>query len=377
MTSQQPILLNITATLIEDIDQLSLEWRELENHSGGHSFFLSWYWIGSWLRSLPASVSPLVLRFCTDSKTVGLAILVHGTTPILKILSLSQISLNTTGDSGLDNITIEYNGFLAASSLEDAVTRAGLEWLLQGGAPNQSIQLSGIDARLTEIAISLASAYGRQVKHANIVPAPYVDLAAIRDGSEDYLSHLSRNSRQLLRRALRYYEIMGPIEYHSATSQDEALVLFDALETAHQIYWRRRGQPGAFANPFFKHFHTELIKAAFSDGHIEMAQVSAGGHPIGYLYNYVWGGTVYAYQSGFHYTNDKQAKPGYVSHYMAIISALTRGQNIYDFMAGDKQHKTSLSTGNKNLTWLQLRSPILSVRLETSIKSLLSMILNR
>ncbi len=377
MTSQQPISFSVTATPVEDIDELSVEWRELESRSAEYSFFLSWHWIGSWLRCLPTTVKPLILRVSNGAQTVGLAVLVEGTTPVLRIFSLRQIALNETGDRELDTITVEYNGVLAAAGLENVVTTAGLEWLLQDGVPNQAIQLGGIDTPLTENAIALASAHGRRTNQIRLSLAPYVDLAAIRGSGEEYLSHLSRNSRQSMRRCLRYYESTGPLEYHTATTPDEALFLLDELQEAHQLYWQSRGRPGSFARPFFKQFHTELIKAAFAGGHIEMARISAGGSPIGYLYNFVWRKMVYAYQSGFHYTDEGSAKPGYVSHYMAITYALARGRSLYDFMAGDRQHKTSLSTRERNLVWLQLRQPVLAVRLETAIKSLLAAIYNR
>ncbi len=371
MNSHPPPSLNITATPIENIDQLAIEWCDLEDRSTNHSFFLSWHWIGSWLRCLPAHIKPKVLRVRTETQTVGLAILVSGKVPIVShVLNLSQIALNATGNNRFDMISIEYNGFLVTSGMEDRVSCAALAWLLKGGVKNQTIRLNGINANLTNIATTLASENERQANQLNVSPAPYVDLDLIRISGKDYLSHLSRNSRQSLRRALRYYEKMGPTEYHVAPTRNEALAYFIDMQDAHQKYWRMRGQPGAFSKPFFKKFHTALIKDAFDDGHIEMAQVTAGSHVIGYLYNFVWRGTVYAYQSGFLYADDKISKPGYVSHYLAIISSLALGRNVYDFMAGERQHKSSLSTNQRDLYWLRLRSTRFAVRLENLAREL-------
>lgn len=365
VTPHPPISLNITATPVENIDQLARDWTDLESRSTNHSFFLSWHWIGSWLHCLPPKIEPLILCVKTDTQIVGLAIVSSASVPAFgKVLNLSQIALNATGYHSLDMIAIEYNGFLIADGLEEMVTRAALDWLLCGGVLNQTIQLNGIGADLANIAIALASEHERQANQLNVSPAPYVNLAAIRESGADYLSHLSRNSRQSLRRALRYYEQMGPVEYHIASTRNEALAIFVEMQKAHQHYWRLRGQRGAFSQPFFKKFHTELIKAAYEDGHIEIARITAGSHIIGYLYNFVWHGTVYAYQSGFLYAGSRLAKPGYVSHYMAITTSLALGRDIYDFMAGDRQHKSSLSTNRKNLFWLRLRSNRFLVRLE-------------
>jgi len=369
VTNQSPPEYVVTTEPIKDIGQLGREWCALEAQSVNHSFFLSWHWIGSWLRSLPERIKPLVIRVRNGEATVGLAILVHGQTRVLKLIKLPQIALNASGEACLDKISIEYNGFLSVSGQETHVERAAIDWLLRTHT-NESLLLPAIETGSKTVAGMLASATGRHVKQLAVLPAPYVDLAAIRNAGGDYLSHLSRNSRQSLRRSLRYYEAHGPLQYHRANSLEEAIDLFAQLEQAHQTYWRTRGQPGAFAEPFFRQFHAELIRSAFTDGHIEMAVIKAGAQIIGYLYNFIWRDRIYAYQSGFNYSEDRLAKPGYVSHYMAILSALKKGQNVYDFMAGRRQHKTSLSTAQQSLVWLQLLPPLLSVRLETCINFL-------
>ena len=374
MTSAPKSPPEISVSPILNLDHLATEWCALERQSVNHSFFLSWYWIGSWLRTLPKEIRPQLLRIHSGERTHGLAVIVQGHAPVLKFFSLPQIALNATGEAGLDNIAIEYNGFLAAGGFEEMVTRSGLEWLLNGDLSSQSVLLPGIDTMLGNVALSMAGDDGRQVAWLNEVPAPYVDLRHIRNKGGDYLSLLSRNTRQMMRRSLRHYEAIGPLRYDSAHSLDEALQLFDALAQAHQTYWRARGQPGAFAKPYFRLFHEMLIRSAFADGHIEMARIAAGDTVVGYLYNFLWRDTIYAYQSGFLYGEDNLARPGYVSHYMAILTALERGYNVYDFMAGIRQHKTSLSTGQQNLTWLQLQKPILPVRIQTSMKTIITKI---
>lgn len=362
----------ITAIPIADLGQVAQEWCALEQHSVNHSFFLSWYWIGSWLRSLPERIQPLLVRIKSGDRTIGLGVTVRGNAPVLKLFHLPQITLNATGEPGLDRIAIEYNGFLAASGQAEKVTRLGLEWLLLDGVPNQSLLLPGIDELVTNVAISLAHDHKRMVTWMNRAPAPYADLTRIRNGSMDYLSCLSRNTRQMIRRSLRYYESFGPLRYHCAGSLEEALDMLEELAQAHQKYWRSRRRPGAFAEPFFRRFHETLIRSAFANGHIELARISAGDRIIGYLYNFLWRGGVFTYQSGFNYDGNTAAKPGYVSHYLAILHALQRGYNIYDFMAGGAQHKFSLSTDQKNLDWLQLSKPVLPVRLESVIRELLA-----
>lgn len=274
---------------------------------------------------------------------------------------MGQIALNATGDDNLDTIAIEYNGFLCMDGKQEVVQREALGWLLRGELPNQIICLSGVDEELMEFAASQAGTHKLQERVINISPCPFVDLAKVRKAESGYDAFLSRNTRQALRRSQRHYEKIGPLDYHVGATLSEGMAIFAELEEAHQRYWRERGSPGAFANDFFKQFHTTLINSAFPEGHIELARISAGEKTIGFLYNFIWKGTVYAYQSGFNYPEYRVARPGYVSHYQAIQHALEGGQSIYDFMAGGAQHKRSLATDQNTLVWVQFRkqSPLL------------------
>ena len=361
---------SITAKPLKGIDLLGQEWLELESRSSNHSFFLSWYWIGNWLRLVKPQCSPMVMRIISEGRLVGLAIICKGKAPVLRYARVSQLLLNVAGDPDLDSIAIEYNGFLCADGMDEAITTAGLTWLMQGHIPNQAVRLDGVSEQISKLAEAISLRMGRELHLLNLHPAPFVDLGAVRDSGKDYLSHLSRNTRQSLKRSLRHYENIGPIEYHIAGTLDEALAIYAELEVAHQANWQARGKASTFILPEPKKFHFMLINSAFADGHIEIARISAGGQPIGYLYNFIWQGTVLAYQSGFNYGEDEAAKPGYVSHYMAILSALAKGHNVYDFMAGQVQHKSSLSNRTQNLSWIQLRSLSPLVRLENQVRKL-------
>ncbi|MFL5257239.1 MAG: GNAT family N-acetyltransferase [Rhodopila sp.] len=70
-----------------------------------------------------------------------------------------------------------------------------------------------------------------------------------------------------------------------------------------------------------------------------------------------------AYQSGFVYRDDdNQAKPGLTCHLAAILDALNRGMDIYDFLAGDDRYKRSLADQSHPQFWVEA-GPLSSVRL--------------
>jgi CelD/BcsL family acetyltransferase involved in cellulose biosynthesis len=74
-------------------------------------------------------------------------------------------------------------------------------------------------------------------------------------------------------------------------------------------------------------------------GTVEVFRVAAGEQLIGQVYNFLYRGRVYAYQTGFRYDDDPKAKPGLVSHLLCIQQHLEKGALVYDFMAGDNRYK--------------------------------------
>ena len=101
-----------------------------------------------------------------------------------------------------------------------------------------------------------------------------------------------------------------------------------------------------------------------------MIRLSAGESDIGYLYNFVKNGWVYALQSGLRYDTHSALHPGYVSHYLAIEYNLKHGAAIYDFLAGDAQYKSSLSHKEHTLAWVVVQRKRWRFMLEDTLQTL-------
>ena len=174
---------------------------------------------------------------------------------------------------------------------------------------------------------------------------------------------LSANARQQLRRAIRYFERSGPLQLRRAATVAEAVEFFAALKELHAASWARRGKPHAFTGAFFEPFHLHLIERSFAAGAVELLRASAGARVIGYLYNFRLGNHVYTYQSGFAY-DERTARPGAVTHAMAIGDAYRSGVAVYDFMAGRNRLKESFATRCEPMLWQVIQQPRLAFRLE-------------
>ena len=364
---------------VPDLAALAALWLDLERRAEP-SFFLSWTWIGCWVRALPPEVKPWLLTVRDGSFVVGLALLVSRRCRRLALLPMHRWWLHETGDPLLDILTIEDNGILLSRDRGIDLPPVILRWLLENLPDCDEMILGGIVPELELAAQRAASGAGFTPRLLSETVRPYVDLDAVRaqghpaenfkglSGDDNYLAQLSRGTRQAVRRAVRLYEASGPLRFSVAGDSDEALDYFGRMKLLHQAHWGGRGKPGSFAAPAFERFHSQLIRDGVAAGSVEVCRISAGDREIGYLYNFIWNGWVHAYQSGFAYDEDNRLKPGLVSHYLAIRHALEDGRQIYDFMAGDGQHKRSLSTHATRMAWLALTADGLPRKIEDTLR---------
>lgn len=355
---------------LPEFSVLESDWESVYGRSRA-SYFTSWGWIGTWIATLPATVSPQLLVARHAGATVGLAVVVARRCRRHFVVRSRGLYLHESGDPALDHaLTIEHNGFVARQDLEQDVAHAFIRYLSRQTQDWDEFFLSGISHGMPYQGIAECFGTPARLEVTRTRPYYFVDLAALRERGADYLSVLTSNTRQQLRRALRRYEQSGPLAIVEPRTTDEALEFLDGLEALHQDNWTQRGEPGAFASPYFRNFHRRLITTRFPKGEVQLLRITVGEKTIGYLYNFVQKGWVYAYQNGFCYDTDPVLKPGYVSHFLAIQHNLERGAAVYDFLAGDMRYKQSLSNQSGEMQWMVIRREKLMFSLERWLRRL-------
>lgn len=355
----------VTFHPLMDRDALAPIWQQFEADANA-SFFTAWGWIGTWLTHLPRNVVPHLLTIRRGGVTVALGLFVARRQFRYGLMPVRQWYLHETGVPLLDELTIEYNGLLIRRGDEEFATNACLDFFLQTRRDWDELHLPGVAPTAN---LERHAAQARVAVENAPRPCHFVDLAALRAGTQDYMAVLSANSRYQVRAALRAYEQSGAVTLTAAQTPAEARAFLDAMADLHQIYWTAKGQPGAFASPYFVAFHRDLVARRFAAGEIQLLKCAAGNEVIGYLYNFVKDGVVHNYQSGLHYDDsNKKKKPGFVAHYLAVLHNLERGLKVYDFMAGDRQYKASLGTNRRELWWTTIRRDRLRFRVEDALK---------
>jgi CelD/BcsL family acetyltransferase involved in cellulose biosynthesis len=348
----------------EDLAELGQTWQELERRACP-TIFLSWDWIGCWVRE--ASPRPLVLIGRADGRIVLLGVLSPSTRPIVPSINVHGLWLHMTGDPGQDVITIEYNGFLIDPDFVGTLESEAIGFLLSGvtigGLKRQELHLKNVPAAL-EGPVRNSGFRFRELQRKS---SWRIDLTAIRGAGKRHLDCLSANTRQQIRRSIRLYEKRGPLAIARASTVAEAMDYLEALKNLHQEYWQGRGEPGAFSYPFFERFQHTLIETCLPHGTVELAKVTAGADVIGYVYNLVYRGHVYAYQTGIRYEDDPKLKPGLVSHCLCIDRHLEEGDKVYDFMAGDARYKANLGSRGPDMVYLLAERPTWPLKLEGAL----------
>lgn len=340
-------------------------WRDLESRSNG-SVFLSWPWIGSALEVFEPKAK--LAQITKAGGTIGLAIIGVRPTFIPHPFATPSFHLNETGDPSADSIMIEYNGVLTESGMEDVTAKLLVDSLLAGeNTPEKTdVIFSGVTLNWLKFFPDKARTTHRL--NVQLRKAPFANLSQM--DSEDVLRSLSRNTREQIRRSIRFFEQLGPLTFSRATQTQQALDWFSDLERLHTASWTARGKIGAFHQQSFAKFHRHLIKNFFEEGVPDLFRLQAGDTVLGYLYNLRWRGIASAYQSGFVYGPDPRWRPGLVAHVMAMKQYQREGFSIYRFLAGDARYKNSLAPDSDDLYWIECRKPSLLRDIENQMRRL-------
>jgi CelD/BcsL family acetyltransferase involved in cellulose biosynthesis len=339
-------VIRIALVPVTDFIALGERWRALEARADC-SFYQSWTWTGCLAEQ--RFPDPVLLEATQDGDTVALALFNR------RRFLRQTLLLGETGDAVHDSPYIEYNGVAmarsASISLHDCLCAARRQpvgtvrpWL-----PRRLV-LSGVDDATLEAARAAGPVSIRRSEQSFSV-----DLANLRASGSDFLDGLSANTRYQLRRSDRAYAAVGPLTAHRAATATEAHGWLDELATRHQVTWRARGHPGAFARPFFARFHHALIDRGMPREEIDLLRVTGGGQTVGLLYNFRYRGRALAYQGGFDYAGaGRHQKPGLTCHHQAIRFAAAAGLDRYDFLAGEGRYKRSLAADPTGLHWLEV-----------------------
>lgn len=355
---------------------LASQWLGLEAQAPP-TIFASWAWVGGWWRPLPPEQEVWLLRGWQGATLCALGLFTLGRERRTWGWPRRVARLHSCGDARWDDITIEHTRLLTHPTWTAEVEA---RFFAQPFAPFEAAGLEvdelQIRAASAVPAAWLASRAGQQTEpvvraeaEAEAEPATRsgqatwreeaawrVRLGGLRASGRPYIESLGAATRATVRKSLRRYAGLGALRLTRAQSLDQAHAFLQRLVHFHQQRWQSLGQPGAFHREGFTRFHRELVDQAWPDGRVALLRLSAGEHEVGYLYNFLEGDAVRAYQSGLNYgLLPGNHHPGLALHTLAVDQSLCEGRSCYDFMAGPSRYKEQLCNEVYALSDLRLR----------------------
>jgi len=357
-------------TPVLSVEAVEPVWRALEARSRSH-FFLSWTWIGSWLR-LVRDTTPVWLFECRHGdRTVALALLTRFRGRRLKrSLPSTQVLLNEFLADGY-NMVMAYNGLLAEPGMEQRAWDCFLDAARKWDEAWDEISLGSLPDG--ELPATPDDRSGLRVRPDKTFVRWAVPLRPECARPDALLRRMKRKSRQQLRQSLRAYGRLGDLSLRVASNTEEAHAYFDRLEELHTARWEAIGQHGSFQNPRWARFHRDLIDHGFDTGQVQLLEVRCADFPIGLLYGHQYGDTVYMHQTGFYLTDDNALRTGYVCHFEAMRHFAAKGLRNYDLLPDQADsYKRFFADPGEPIHWVQLQRPRLRFGAERLIRRLWS-----
>ena len=349
----------LACAVVDETAQLSrirAEWWALLERSGQNQPTLTPLWLEAWWHvfggaTLAGGRKLRVVLFRDGDRLVGLAPLcarVHWYRPGLPF---RRLELLATGEHEADETCSEYLGIVAEAGYEEPVAQAFIRTLTSGalGAWDELVlpAMNGED-RLPPLVTGALNHAGLPAESLTTSSCPYIALPASWDA---YLKQLPSSRRYLVNRSLRDFEkwAAGEAELKTARTLAELEQGKRVLETLHGERWGHAGHAGVFRSSRFTAFHDAIMPALLERGALELSWLSVRGEPVAVLYNFVWSGKVYFYQSGRRVELPRGIRPGIVVHAYALKAAIAAGRREYDFLAGTAQYKRQLATATRPL----------------------------
>lgn len=323
-------------------------WSTLFEASGRGSVFLSPAWTQTWIEHYGAAFDGQWVRWEVDGRVVAGGLLLERKVPV-KGLPLRTLYLNATGDAPVPTPFPEYNDLLCVPGHEAAVLDDLAAWLRSRAWSR--LRLCGHEAGSVAEGVLLRLP-GRSIER-DCKPSRYVNLQQL--GERPFETAVPGKAGTHVRRNLREYrERLGDLQVTRPQSLPDALQAFEAMRQLHLARWKDRVETTTLSDAGVVAFHRTLIERLWPTGQVEVLRVGSATEAIGYLYNFIVGGKVFVFQTGFAYEASSKWSPGLLTHTLAIEYYRARGLREYDLLSGDALYKRTLANGVRDLYWTVL-----------------------
>ncbi len=316
---------------------------------GGHHHTHAW--LSTWWDVFRGGRQLYLLLARDGEKLVGIA-------PLLKRrvrkfgISLRRIEFLASGELEADEICSDYLDFIIETGRERETLDAFLGFLGRDRGWDELL-LTDIAGESTSLAPlrELGQARGWSFETTREQTCIWVPLPATR---AELLTSISSQKRKRLQKDRRTVAERG-MRIEKVDSRDGFESAFEVLVELHQERWVSRGFPGSFSSEKFLRFHRELAPKMLDAGWLQLWTLWQEDAPLCAVYDFVYGGKIFHYQSGFSARETPLLQPGMLIRDYALEEGMARGLSECDFLKGE--------VGGYKMSWGGQTRPIVQVRL--------------
>lgn len=348
-----------TITTSEGLRALEPVWNPLLRESRSDVVTLTFEWLSTWWEVFNEDRELYILLARDGEAVIGIAPLLKRTVQHYGVLPFRRLEFLASGEDEADEICSEYLDFIVKQGREAEVMRAFFEFLREDEDWDE-ILLSDVMGESASLALlrTLCDAQGTAMQTVKEQTAIYLPLAG---NFQQVLQNTSSSFRRKVKQDRRTFAANdGSVQIIKNTEAGlEAFEKgFATLKRLHQARWTSRGKPGVFASEKFTRFHRLLAPKALRRGWLRLYIAAQQGEAFAAIYNFIYNGRAYYYQSGLQVNAGKLISPGVLLQSFAIEDAIHSGLREYDFLKGEP--------GSYKSKWADQTRDIVQVRLAQS-----------
>lgn len=325
---------------VAEVEALALsgEWEDLLGRATAPEIFRSWPWLASWWEIFggEGGREPFVVGVRQGRTLVGLAPFLVRPVRGLGLARLRRLEFMGTGEDEADEVSSDFLDVFAAAGFEDQVAAAVWQRLVDERPRwDEALFRNILDGSLLARFIQpMARDYGCGLGVRPSGERFWVDLGGGDFGA--YVEGLSKKKKKRIFYYRRRLEKEGGLTERRLENPAELPFFLAEIARLSRLRRGKQGKPSAWDSATFRRFHALVAPRLWERGWLDLRLWTRAqdNRAVAALYNFLYEGTIYYYQSGFDTDAFGNVSPGLVTISHVIEWGFGNRQRRFDFLVG-------------------------------------------
>jgi CelD/BcsL family acetyltransferase involved in cellulose biosynthesis len=323
---------------IGEVQAIAAEWQALLDRSERPEIFSCCDWLTAWWEVFGQDLGCrlLVIGVRQEGALVGLAPLVVQPVRALGGGRINRLGFMGGGEAEPDEVCSDFPDLIAARGYEAAVGAEVWRRLLQEGPAWDEGRWKNLleSSTICRYWRPIARDGGLSVEAQPTGERFFVDLSQADFGA--YLDGLSKNKKKRILYYRRRMEKEGGLQRQRVTTAEEIPTFLGEIARLNRQRQGEKGELSAWQSAKFREFHLRVAPRLLARGWLDLRVWRKEGRCVAAIYNMVYGGTIYYYQSGFDTAAFGNVSPGLLTLSEVIEWGFEQRLQRFDFLVGNE-----------------------------------------